>query len=135
MNKKSVQSVKNSLKFKAQPRAGVLSVKVGVKKYSVPVDARILSDTDYIFLSFPACSELFRIHDRELEAMKPEEDATEAYNALNPGRRRGRKRAPMPSLPNELAEALKGIPAGFKIGYDASGVPRLVRKRNRGGGG
>jgi hypothetical protein len=131
--KKNVKSVKNSLKFKAQPKSGVLSVRVGVKKYTVPVDARILTNGDYIFLSFPACSELFRIEKKELHAMGPEEDATDAYNSLNPGRKRGRRKTPSVTLPSELAEALRNIPPGYKLGYDLDGTPRLVRRRNRGG--
>jgi len=129
--RKNVKSVKNSLKFKAQPKSGLLSVKVGVKKYTVPVDARILSDDRYIFLSFPACSELFEVRGKELGAMSPEADATDAYAALNPTRRRGRRRSAPPSLPNDVAEALKNIPMGYKIGYDNDGSPRLVRRRNR----
>ena len=129
---KNVKSVKNSLKFKAQPKSGALSVRIGVKKYTVPVDARILSDGNYIFLSFPACSELFEIKSKELIAMAPDADATEAYATLNPGRKRGRKRGPALVLPQQLADALKAIPSGYKLGYDADGTPRLVRKRQRG---
>lgn len=129
--KKNVKSVKNSLKFKAQPKAGALSVRIGVKKYTVPVDARILSNGNYIFLSFPAVSELFQIENKELKAMSADADATEAYNALNPGRRRGRRKNQAMAMPSELEEALKSLPSGYKIGYDTDGRPRLVRKRNR----
>jgi len=128
--KKTVQSVKNSLKFKAQPKAGILSVRVGVKKYPVPVEARILSNGEYIFLSFPACSELFKVDNRQLSAMPADADATEAYAALNPGKRRGRRRGQV-NLPPELEQALKNIPQGYKLGYDAEGNVRLVRKRTR----
>ena len=130
MNKRSVQSVKNSLKFKAQPRSGVLSVRIGVKKYLVPMDARILSDSEYIFLSFPACSELFRVQGKVLEAMHPDEDATAAFEALSPRKRRGGRRS-SPPLPDDLAAALSTVPPGYKVGYDAAGRPRLVKKRVR----
>src|SRR5688572_8963357 len=128
---KTVQSVKNSLKFKAQPKPGILSVRVGVKKYAVPVDARIISSGEYIFLSFPASSELYQVKNKELSAMSSEADAAEAYQALNPGKKRTRRRREQVSLPPEIAEALKNIPAGYKLGYGADGVPRLVRKRKR----
>jgi hypothetical protein len=130
--KKNVRSVKNSLKFKAQPRSGALSVRIGVKKFTVPLDVRILTDGKYIFLSFPACSELFEIHNKELHAMPPDADATDAYAALNPVKKRGRKKSPAVSLPAELSDILKNLPTGYKIGYDADGAPRLVKKRNRG---
>ncbi len=129
--KKTVQSVKNSLKFKAQEKEGVLSVKVGVKKYSVPVRARMLSSGEFLFLSFPASSELYRVANKELAPMDREEDATDAYNVLNPGKRRTRRRNSAVSMPDALAEALKGIPAGYKLGYNLDGSPKLVRTRKR----
>src|SRR5258708_31713612 len=87
MANRTVQSVKNSLKFKAQPKAGILSVKVGVKKYQIPVEARMISGDGYMFLSFPAVSEVFRIENKILKAMTSTEDATVAFEKLNPGRR------------------------------------------------
>jgi len=130
--KKTVQNVKNSLKFKAQEKEGVLSIKVGVKKYSVPIKARMLSSSKYLFLSFPASSELYEIDTKQLNPLDKEADATEAFDVLNPGKRRTRRRSTSVSMPNELAEALKGIPAGYKLGYSADGAPKLVRTRKRG---
>lgn len=130
---KSVRNAKNSLKFKATAREGVLSVRVGVKKYSLPVAARLLSDGEYLFLSFPASSELYRIVGKSLEPMQANEDATEAYVSLTPSRRRAKRRGPSGgdvALPADLSEALKAIPAGYKIGYDPkTGEPRLIKKR------
>jgi hypothetical protein len=131
--KKTVQNVKNSLKFKASPKAGTLSVKVGVKKFLVPVEARLLSDGKYLFLSFPAVSDLYHIENKSLKAMSSEDDATEAFEALTPaaGKRRGRRRSSAVSLPSELESALKNLPAGYKLGYGADGSPKLVRTRVR----
>lgn len=129
--KKTVQNVKNSLKFKAQEKEGVLSIKVGVKKYSVPVKARMLSGANYLFLSFPASSELYEIDSKQLTALDKDADATDAFDLLNPGKRRTRRKSSAVSMPNELAEALKGIPAGYKLGYGADGSPKLVRTRKR----
>jgi len=129
---KTVQNVKNSLKFKAQEKEGVLSIKVGVRKYSVPVKARMLSGQDYLFLSFPASSELYRVSAKELTPLDKDADSSDAYEALNPGKRRGRRRAGSVEMPTELAEALKNLPAGFKLGYSADGAPKLVRTRRRG---
>lgn len=128
---KTVQSVKNSLKFKAQPKAGVLSVKVGVKKYAVPVEARILSSGNHIFLSFPASSELYEVKNKELSPMASDADASEAYQALNPGKKRTRRRREQVAMPPELENALRNIPAGYKLGYGTDGNIRLVRKRTR----
>ena len=89
---KTVQSVKNSLKFKATPKVGILSVKIGVRKFSVPVEARMLSNGGFVFLSFPASSELYKVENGVLEKMPSEAEAADAYAALNPGRRRRRGR-------------------------------------------
>lgn len=128
---KTVQNVKNSLKFKAQVKPNLISVRIGVKKYVLPVEARVLSSGEYMFLSFPACSELFKITDKKLVSMDAEADATEAFNALNPGKKRGRRRSSANALPDQIAQALKNIPDGYRLGYDASGTPRLVRTRIR----
>ena len=128
---KSVQNVKNSLKFKAAPKSGILSVKVGVKKFSIPVEARMLSNGDYLFLSFSASSELYTISGKDLKPMASESDATEAFQALNPGKRRGRRRREQVQMPPELEQALRSLPSGYKLGYSADGSPKLVRARTR----
>jgi hypothetical protein len=130
--KRNVRNVKNSLKFKAQPRPGLISVKVGTRKYTVPGDARMLTDGTYIFLSFPACSELFEIKGKDLVAMNPETNATQAYALLNPSKKRSRRKSSTALVPDDVMEALKNIPNGYKIGYGPEGTPRLVRKRSRG---
>jgi hypothetical protein len=128
---KTVQSVKNSLKFKAQVKTGLLSVRVGVKKYVLPVSARMLSSDGYMFLSFPATSELFEIKDKKLTAMDSKADAGDALTKLNPGKRRGRRKSAPVALPSDLENALKSIPAGYKLVIDASGAPRLAKMRKR----
>jgi hypothetical protein len=128
---RSVQSVKNSLKFKAHPKAGILSVKVGVKKYQIPLEARMISGEGYMFLSFPACSELYKIENKSLKAMASTEDAGQAFEKLNPTRRRGRRRGANVEMPPALAEALKNLPSGFKLGYSTDGMPKLVKTRKR----
>lgn len=128
---KTVQNVKNSLKFKAQEREGVLSIKVGVRKFAVPISARMLSNGEFLFLSFPASSELYLVKGKELEPMAKDDDATEAFVALNPGRRTRRRRNSDVRLPDELEVALRSLPSGYKLGYGVDGTPKLVRTRNR----
>ncbi len=128
---KTVQNVKNSLKFKAQEKEGVLTVKVGVRKFSVPVKARMLSGNQYLFLSFPASSELYQVTGKELVPLSKDADASVAYDGLNPGKRRTRRRSGGVEMPVELAEALKNLPLGYKLGYNADGSPKLVRTRRR----
>lgn len=128
---RTVQSVKNSLKFKAEPKAGILSIKIGVKKYNVPIEARMLSNGEYVFLSFPASSELYKITNKELGALEASDDATDALASLTPKRRRGRRKRESVEMPSELANALKNLPAGFKLGYGSDGSPKLVKTRTR----
>jgi hypothetical protein len=132
---KTVQNVKNSLKFKAQEKDGILSVKVGVKKFVLPVQSRILSDSQYLFLSFPASSELYRVEGKKLVPLDKDDDATAAFEQLNPARKRGggRRRSAAAEIPPEVAEALKGLPTGYRLGYDATGNLKLIRTRKRKG--
>lgn len=129
---KTVQSVKNSLKFKAEPKKGVLTVRLGVKKLVLPVEARLLHGEGYMFLSFSSSSEIYRIDGKALAPMDSGEDATAAYEALNPKRRRrGRRTRQAAEMPEALANALKLIPAGYKLVHDATGAVRLAKTRVR----
>lgn len=128
---KSVQNVKNSLKFKASEKQGVLSVRLGVKKFELPVTARMLSNEEYLFLSFPASSELYRIEGKELVAMDKADDASDALRALDPGKKKRGRRGGALDLPSNVLEALKSLPAGTKLVFGADGIPRLVKTRVR----
>ena len=72
---KTVQKVKNSLKFKATETAGLLTGRYGVKKFTLPVKARMISNGTYMFLSFGSSSELYQIQDDGLKAMVRDADA------------------------------------------------------------
>jgi hypothetical protein len=129
---RTVQYVKNSLKFKANEGDDVVSIQLGRKKYVVPVKVRFLSADGYLFLSFPASANLFRVSEDGLSAMANEDDAQEAYEKLRTRKTRGRKaEAAEVTLPTELASALAAIPSGFKLGYGPDGTPRLVKTRTR----
>jgi len=130
---KTVQSVKNSLKFKAKPRSGILSLKIGVKKYSVPVEARMLAGGGYLFLSFPAVSELFTVAAGQLTPLPTDSDASEAHVALSPApKKRGRKKGSgTVEISDELKAVLRGLPAGTKLVPTADGSYKLVKTRTR----
>lgn len=131
---KNVQKVKNSLKFKADEREGLLTIRFGVKKFVVPHKVRMLSDGKYMFLSFTASSELYQVVGKQLKAMDKGADANDAFNSLNPGRKgkRGRKPRSTAQLSPELEAAIKSnIPAGFRLGYAADGSIKLVKTRTR----
>jgi len=91
----------------------------------------MLCNGDYLFLSFSASSELYTISGKELTAMATDMDGTDAFHALNPGKRRGRRRREAIQMPAELEAALKSLPTGYKLGYSPDGNPKLVRVRTR----
>ena len=91
----------------------------------------MISGDGYLFLSFPAVSELYRVSGKTLTAMSPNDNATEAYEKLNPGKRARRRRSGSVEMPQQLAEALKNLPAGYRLGYTPEGTPKLIRTRKR----
>lgn len=129
---KTVKNVKNSLKFKAVPKQNLLSIKIGVKKYSVPVEARMLSKDGYLYLSFSASSELYKVDGGTLNPLTEDSEAAAAQAALTPSRRRRKGKTPTDvELPDSVLAALKAIPSGHKLVPTADGGYRLVRTRVR----
>lgn len=132
---KTVKNVKNSLKFKVQPKEGLLTVRMGVKKFVLPIEARLLAGGDYIFLSFPACSDIFEVKGgKTLVPMDPEADGNDVGEALKPKRRgrRARSKNAAVEMPEALAAALRAVPAGHKLVVGADGEYRLAKTRKRG---
>jgi hypothetical protein len=130
---KTVQKVKNSLKFKAEEKEGLLTIRYGVKKFVVPHKVRMICDGKNMFLSFTASSELYEVSGKGLKSLDKGADATAIYSNLNPGRKKrgaGRKRSSVAMDP-ALEALLKSIPDGYRLGYDASGAPKLVKTRVR----
>ena len=131
---KSVQEVKNSLKFKADEKEGLLTIRFGVKKFVVPHKVRMMSDGKFMFLSFGASSELYEVDGKGLKAMDKAADGSAAYEALKPSakkKRGARKGKSAVELPAALAEALKNLPAGYRLGVAPDGTPKLVKTRTR----
>ena len=131
---KSVQEVKNSLKFKADEKDGLLTIRFGVKKFVIPHKARMMSDGKFMFLSFGASSELYEVSGKTLKPMDKGADGSAAYEALKPATKKPRgakKDKSAVELPAALAEALKSLPAGYRLGVGADGTPKLVKTRTR----
>lgn len=133
---KTVKNVKNSLKFKVAPKEGLLTVRLGVKKYTLPIEARLLAGGDYLFLSFPACSDIFQVEDgKTITAMDPNADGEKVSDALKPKRRgrRSRKGGSGVEMPEALAAALRAnVPTGHKLVIGLDGEYRLAKTRKRG---
>lgn len=129
-DKITANTARNSLKFKIEPKGSVLNIKVGTKRYAIPHACRVRQSDDYVFLSFNSSSEIYQIKDGELRALEDSEDATLAYQQLDPARPKPAAK-PELAVPDKLLEALKELPKNVKLAYDANGQIKMVRARNR----
>lgn len=132
MMDKSAQNVIRSLRARIPKKPGSVVVRIGAKRYELPTDVQVAGSERYGFVVVPPLIGLYRIEGRDLKAMEPTEDASEAFAELSgqSARKPGRPKA-IRELPDVLKEALRQIPEGYRIGYDPDGTPKLVRKRNR----
>ena len=126
----TIQSVKNSLKYAAAEKERMLTVRLGVKKLVIPVRARVIAQGEYLFLSFPASTEIYKIEGKE---MTPVEDAgaAEAREALRTPKKRGGRKKKSAEMSEEVQRLLAALPAGTRLGYDRQGNPKLVKTRPR----
>ena len=129
---KTIQNVKNSLKYSAQEKSGALTVRLGVKKFVLPLSARLIAGDGYLFLSFPASSEIYAVEGKTLTPVEDDAKAEEVRAALTVEKKaRGRRKRKGAELDPNLAEMLAKLPAGQRIGYNADGSPKIVKSRPR----
>lgn len=131
---KSLAQIKAALKLRAEGKNKQLTLRLGVKKYVLPFEVRLIQRDNHIFVHIPPSAEIFEIKDDGLTMIT---DATEA-DAVAKNLRRSRKRKATTStksapveVPAKLAAALAEIPAGYKLGLDRNGNPRFVKTRKR----
>lgn len=127
----TLTSAKTSLKNSAPEKDRVLTVRLGVKKLVLPVTAKLAQSGEYLFLSFPASTEIYRMDGKTLAPIENDEEAGAAMEALATPRRRGGRRKKAVEIAPEVHEALANLPAGHRIGYDAEGNAKLVKTRPR----
>jgi hypothetical protein len=133
---KSVQNLRNSLKFKAEisPNSVVVMVD-GRPHILLGAEARILVGTRFAYVSAPAFSHIVELQDGALQPLPDDYPADDIESELLPlveKPRQARSRAQGPELPEELNDILKSqIPEGYRIAVDADGQIRLVKTRNR----
>lgn len=129
---KSLDQVKSSLKLRTEPKSNALTLRIGVKKYVLPFEARIIQSDDTLFVHVPPAAEIFKISGGKLVVVDSAEAAAEAAKVLRrPRGPKRRKASKAVEMSPDLAKVLANVPAGYKIGYDANGKPRLVRMRKR----
>jgi len=129
---KTVEKTKSSLKLRTQAREGALTLRLGVKKYVLPFEVRLLTSNEYVFVHIPPCAEIMKIGGTGLEVVNDSASADEAAKSFRKGRKRAvGKSSSRIELPSDVAAALNKIPVGYKIAYAADGSLKLVRTRKR----
>lgn len=129
---KSVEKVKSSLKLRTQEREGALTLRLGVKKYVLPFEVRMLNSAEFIFVHIPPSAEIMRLTPGGLEVVSDITTAEEAAKSFRKGRKRNSaKSSKTVELPADVAAALNKIPPGFKIGYGPDGGLKLIKTRKR----
>lgn len=124
-----VAKVKNGLKLKTKSKSGALTLRLGVKKYTLPFDARLITSDKFVFLHIPPTAELMKITTKGLEVMADDADATEALSTFR--KARASRKAAKEEMPSDVAKILQQLPKGFRIAYNQDGSPRLVKMRKR----
>ncbi|MBS1722059.1 MAG: hypothetical protein JSS66_03510 [Armatimonadetes bacterium] len=124
--------MKSSLKLRTQARNGALTLRLGVKKYVLPFEVRMISSNEYIFVHIPPSAEIMKLEKDGLKVVTDMASADEAVKSFRRSRKRSGGRSPRQvEMPAEVAAALSKIPSGYKLAYGADGSPRLVKTRRR----
>lgn len=132
---KSLEQIKAALKLRAEGKSKQLTLRLGVKKYVLPFDVRLIQRDNHIFVHIPPSAEIFEIENDGLKMITDAGEAEAAAKVLRRSRKRkatgGSAKAAPVEVPAKLAAALAEIPAGYKLGLDRQGNPRLVKTRKR----
>lgn len=133
---KSVQNLRNSLKYKADVVTDSLAVMVdGQPRILLGAEARVLIGKRFAYVSAPAFSHIVELSEGALQPLPDDHPAYEIASELlpmieKPSLQRSRRKGA--DLPEELKDILKSqIPHGYRIAVDPTGEIRLVRTRNR----
>jgi hypothetical protein len=131
-SKATVKSVKNSLKFKAQPRKGLITVKIGNKKVTMPIEARVLEADGFAFVSFPSAYELGIVTGTSFAPILNDETAASALSAIGASLQTPAKKAAATSIPEDVAKQAKAFIQSLKaqgLTLRADGTVVKTRKK------
>jgi hypothetical protein len=126
---RSVEKIIFGFKLRTRPAKNALALRVGNKKFVLPFEVRIIQSEDFIFVHIPPAAGIMRIEGKKVELVTKSEDAERA--ALSFRLARKARRENRVELPDAIKDALKKIPPGYKLGYDADGGMKLVKARKR----
>ena len=128
---RSVEKIKFGLKLRTESKENVLTLRVGVKKYVLPFEARMIKSDDYIFVHVPPSAELMKVTRKGLEVVTRGDEAEKAVVSFRKSRKKTKRPRKPVTMNAELESALKKVPAGYRLGYGADGKPRLIKTRKR----
>lgn len=128
---RSVDKIKFGLKLRTEKKESSLTFRIGVKKYVLPFEARIVKSDDYLFLHVPPAAEIMKITKSGLVVVTKSAEAEEAVKSFRKSRKKIKRPRKQVKVPSAVQDALKKIPSGYKLGYDADGNLKLVKKRTR----
>lgn len=130
---KNVDEVIRGLKLKDK-KTTTVSMKLGVRRYELPFEVRVLASDNYAFVHIPPEAQILKIQDGKLVAVQDLNEAIEARDSFRKPRTRTAKRASRKStleVPPAIEDALKMVPAGYKLVIRADGKPAIVKMRTR----
>jgi hypothetical protein len=129
---KNIADISRALKLKAEARPGALTLRIGVKKHKLPFEVRTVTSSDYMFVHIPPAAGLLKIEPSGLREVTSDDEAAAALASFRQNRkRRSKTAAPKVGVPPALLDALRQIPPGHRLVFDADGSPRLAKRRRK----
>lgn len=132
---KSAEQIIRSLKNRAQPASKLISIRLGVRKHVLPFEVRVLKSNDYVFVHIPPTAALMKITKKGLETVGSATEAQAAQQSFRQSRKRTKRTTSRAGtgvqVPQNVLDALKKIPSGYKLSYDGKGNVRVFKARRR----
>lgn len=128
---RSVEKIIFGLKLRTDSKKNVLTLRIGVKKYVLPFEARLIKSDEFIFVHLPPSAEIMKITKKGLEVVTRGDEAEKAVVSFKKSRKKTKRPRKPVAMNADLESALKKVPAGYKLGYGTDGKLRLIKKRKR----
>lgn len=131
---KTIDNVKLTLKQRAISQENALTLRLGRRRIVLPAEVRTLASDDYMFVHIPAFAEVLKRDGSEskiVTTVKEADAARKSFPRKSRKKTRSGGKRETPEIPADVKDALSALPAGYKLGYDENGKPKLVKKRKR----
>lgn len=131
----TIGTAKNKLKYKAAEESGNLKLRIkGKKIIDIPHGVRLISSDDYVYLSFVASSNIYKIENGKLVELDKDDNGSEAYTSLSKTIKSGKSKATRRGtveMPEALKAALAGLGKDQRLAYRPGKGYVVVRTRTR----